>query len=107
MRLKLRRDLKIVYVSGLIVSLYQEFALPPPSLFHPQAAFLFLMLVPSVDKFLAREVVVEVTKLTRPTRSSPSGPALTFCPYNKSGSANNTETSPYRSQTQRSAERFT
>merc|ERR1712183_263456 len=49
------------------------------------------MLVPSLDRFLAREVVVEVTKLTRPTRSSPSGPAVTFCPYNKSGAGWNTE----------------
>ena len=72
MRLKLCRDLRIVFVSCLIVSLFPEFALPPLSLFLPQAAFLFLMLVPSVVKFLAREVVVEVTKLTRPTRSSPS-----------------------------------
>ena len=50
----------------------------------PQLAFLGLMFLPSVERFLARQVVVELTKLTEPTRKSPTGPAVTFCPYNQS-----------------------
>ena len=83
MRRKLCRDLKIVFVSGLIVSFFPEFPLSTHSIL-PQLAFLGLMFLPSVERFLARQVVVELTKLTEPTRKSPTGPAVTFCPYNQS-----------------------
>ena len=42
------------------------------------------MFLPTVEKFLAREVVLEVSKLSQHTRKSPNGPAVTFCPHNKS-----------------------
>ena len=47
------------------------------------------MFLPTVEKFLAREVVLEVSKLSQATRKSPSGPAVTFCPHNRSRWGNN------------------
>ena len=44
-----------------------------------------LMLLPSVERYLAREVMVMVGTLAQTTLTAP---AITFCPYNDSMLAN-------------------
>ena len=51
-----------------------------------QAAFLVMMAMPSVEKFLERGVMVEVSTLPlakdgQPTLEPVTAPAVTFCPY--------------------------
>ena len=55
-----------------------------------QVSFLVLMLLPSVERYLAREVMVVVATVPElrdgqnTTGGTLTAPAVTFCPYNDS-----------------------
>ena len=51
-----------------------------------KASFLWMMAMPSIEKFLERGVMVEVSTLPlakngQPTLEPVTAPAVTFCPY--------------------------
>ena len=86
MKMNLFRGVKIGFIGILVVS---KIFLPLVFLMNMtniKASFLWMMAMPSVEKFLERGVMVEVSTLPlakngQPTLEPVTAPAVTFCPY--------------------------
>ena len=86
MKMNLFRGVKIGFIGILVVS---KTFLPLVFLMNMtniKASFLWMMAMPSVEKFLERGVMVEVSTLPlakngQPTLEPVTAPAVTFCPY--------------------------
>ena len=86
MKMNLFRGVKIGFIGILVVS---KTFLPFVFLMNMtniKASFLWMMAMPSVEKFLERGVMVEVSTLPlakngQPTLEPVTAPAVTFCPY--------------------------
>ena len=86
MKMNLFRGVKIGFIGILVVS---KTFLPLVFLVNMtniKASFLWMMAMPSVEKFLERGVMVEVSTLPlakngQPTLEPVTAPAVTFCPY--------------------------
>ena len=84
MKMNLFRGVKIAFIGILVVSLFYPFFVL--NVKNMKAAFLWMMAMPSVEKFLERGVMVEVSTLPlakngQPTLEPVTAPAVTFCPY--------------------------
>ena len=84
MRMNMLKGVKIGFISLLVVSSNIS---PSVSIRDfPQAAFLILMAWPSIEKYLDRGVMVEISKIPEAEDGQPrlepiATPAITFCPY--------------------------
>ena len=86
MKMNLFRGVKIGFIGILVVS---KTFLPLVFLMNMtniKASFLWMMAMPSVEKFLECGVMVEVSTLPlakngQPTLEPVTAPAVTFCPY--------------------------